>query len=97
MQASCRVKVPMPIPEDRKKVVEVVNKDRRQAIEAAIVRIMKSRKTLEHSMLVPQVMQQLKRTFTADARVIKSCVEALIEKEYLERDPKNAKKYTYLA
>jgi hypothetical protein len=87
----------MPIPEDRTKVVEEVNKDRRQAIEAAIVRIMKSRKSLEHAQLVPQVMQQLRRTFTADSRVIKGCVEALIEKEYLERDEKNAKKYNYLA
>ena len=55
----CRIKVPMPVAEDKRKVVEEVQKDRKYAIDAAVVRIMKSRKTLEHQQLVPQVLQQV--------------------------------------
>ncbi|CAH2071938.1 unnamed protein product [Thlaspi arvense] len=39
-----RIKIPLPPVDERKKVVEDVDKDRRYAIDAAIVRIMKSRK-----------------------------------------------------
>lgn len=38
----------MPVMDDKKKVVEDVEKDRRFAIDAAVVRIMKSRKVLSH-------------------------------------------------
>ena len=40
--------VPLPPQDERKKVVEDVDKDRRHAIDAAIVRTMKSRKVLGH-------------------------------------------------
>ena len=40
--------VPLPPVDERKKVVEDVDKDRRYAIDAAIVRTMKSRKVLQH-------------------------------------------------
>ncbi len=40
--------VPLPPVDDRRKVQEDVDKDRKHAIEAAIVRIMKSRKALKH-------------------------------------------------
>ena len=64
----CRIKVPMPVAEDKRKVVEEVQKDRKYAIDAAVVRIMKSRKTLEHQQLVPQVLQQVRALRRARAR-----------------------------
>lgn len=40
--------IPLPPVDEKKKVTEDVEKDRRYAIDAAIVRTMKSRKTLNH-------------------------------------------------
>lgn len=49
--------------DERKKVIEDVDKDRRYAIDAAIVRIMKSRKFLGHQQLVMECVEQLGRMF----------------------------------
>ncbi|GKV04952.1 hypothetical protein SLEP1_g17030 [Rubroshorea leprosula] len=58
-----RIKIPLPPVDERKKVVEDVDKDRRYAIDAAIVRIMKSRKVLAHQQLVSECVEQLSRMF----------------------------------
>ena len=49
--------------DERKKVIEDVDQDRRYAIDAAIVRIMKSRKILGHQQLVMECVEQLGRMF----------------------------------
>ncbi|KAF1787116.1 Cullin protein, neddylation domain [Phytophthora cactorum] len=64
-----------------------VEEDRSIAIEAAIVRIMKARKTLQHQQLISE----------PNLKVIKRRIEALIDREYLERDPDQANTYRYLA
>ncbi|KAK7237759.1 ubiquitin protein ligase binding protein [Aureococcus anophagefferens] len=54
-----------------------------------------ARKTLSHAALLGDVFAQLKRpASTAD---VKARVESLIEREYLERDPRDAGVYNYLA
>ncbi|KAK4357279.1 hypothetical protein RND71_022889 [Anisodus tanguticus] len=58
-----RIRVPLPPVDERKKVVEDVDKDRRYAIDACIVRIMKSRKVLPHQQLVLECVEQLSRMF----------------------------------
>ena len=55
--------MPLPPVDDRKKVVEDVDKDRRYAIDASLVRIMKSRKVLPHQQLVSECVEQLSRMF----------------------------------
>jgi len=92
-----RIKVPLPPMDERKKVIEDVDKDRRYAIDAAIVRTMKSRKVLQHQQLVLEVVQQLSRMFTPDFKLIKKRVEDLISREYLERDKDNPQLFRYLA
>ena len=49
--------------DEKKKVIEDVDKDRRYAIDASIVRIMKSRKVLGHHQLVTECVEQLGRMF----------------------------------
>jgi len=92
-----RVRVPLPPLDDRRKVTEEVDKDRKHAIEAAIVRIMKSRKALQHSNLIMEVVQQLQAQFNPDVKLIKRAIEGLIEREYVERDASNQQMYKYMA
>jgi len=70
---------------------------RRHQMDAAVVRIMKARKTMKHAQLVGEVMQQLSARFKAKPPDIKKRIEALIEQEYLERDSKDRGVYNYLA
>lgn len=48
-----RAQLPAPPSDERKKVVEDVDRDRRYSIDAAIVRTMKSRKVLQHQQARP--------------------------------------------
>jgi cullin 1 len=73
-----------------------VEEDRGMAIEACIVRIMKSRKRLNHNLLVSEVVGQL-RHFKPAPRIIKKKIEHLIERDYLERDDTEQNVYKYLA
>ncbi|KAG0479846.1 hypothetical protein HPP92_010704 [Vanilla planifolia] len=58
--------IPLPPVDEKKKVIEDVDKDRRYAIDASIVRIMKSRKVLGHQQLVMECVEQLGRMFKPD-------------------------------
>ena len=81
--------------EENRKTNETVMQDRQYQIDAAIVRIMKTRKTLSHKLLVSELIQQLR--FPVEAVELKKRVESLLDREYLERDPDDPKIYNYLA
>ncbi|KAI3793995.1 hypothetical protein L1987_36619 [Smallanthus sonchifolius] len=74
-----------------------VEEDRKPQIEAAIVRIMKARRVLDHNNIVAEVTKQLQSRFLPNPVVIKKRVESLIEREFLERDRDDRKLYRYLA
>jgi cullin-4 len=81
--------------EDTKKTNEMVMQDRQHQIDAAIVRIMKTRKTLSHKLLMNELMTQLR--FPVTATDLKKRIESLIEREYMERDESDATVYNYVA
>ncbi|KAM0929332.1 hypothetical protein ACQ4PT_001704 [Festuca glaucescens] len=74
-----------------------VEEDRKPQVEAAIVRIMKSRRVLDHNSVVTEVTKQLQSRFLPNPVVIKKRIESLIEREFLERDKTDRKLYRYLA
>ena len=75
--------------------MERVLNDRHYIIDAAIVRIMKTRKTLTHNELIQESFAQLR--FPIRSSDIKSRIESLIERDYLTRDESNREVYQYLA
>lgn len=70
-------------------------KPRCTQVDAAIVRIMKTRKNLAHTLLMSELFSQVK--FPATAVDLKKRIESLIERDYLERDPNKPGDYRYLA
>lgn len=62
--------------EEENKCIEL---QRRHQMDAAIVRIMKTRKTMRHNLLVAEVISQLSARFKPRPNDIKKRVEALIE------------------
>ncbi|KAK9438818.1 Cullin-3 [Metarhizium brunneum] len=71
--------------QERKTTEEKNNQTRAHIVDAAIVRIMKSRKELSHSQLVSEVLSQLVGRFKPEVSLIKKRIEDLIGREYLER------------
>ncbi|CAL9136947.1 unnamed protein product [Musa textilis] len=92
-----RIKIPPPPVDERRKVIQDVDKDREHAIDAAIIRIMKSRKVVVNQQLEVECMEHLKHVFKPDIKAFKKRIEALITREYLERDQKNPSIFRYLA
>lgn len=74
-----------------------VEEDRRHLVEAAIVRIMKARKALNHNDLIAEVTKQLSIRFSPSPQFIKKRIESLIEREYLERSESEHRVYNYVA
>ncbi|CAG0902644.1 unnamed protein product [Darwinula stevensoni] len=74
-----------------------VDEDRKVYIQAAIVRIMKSRKILKHNELIQEVLTLSQGRFTPSIPLIKKCIESLIDKQYLERTPNSTDEYGYIA
>ena len=71
---------------EREETLKRINLERQYEIEASIVRVMKSRKTIEHNNLVAQVIEQLSKRFSPEPLVVKQKIESLIERDYIERD-----------
>jgi len=81
--------------EENNQTHEQVAQDRQYETQAAIIRIMKSRKTVSHNELITETINQTQKRGVLDMADIKKNIEKLIDKEYMERSANNS--YTYLA
>lgn len=84
-------------PQEVEHTMTAVEDDRKMFIQAAIVRIMKSRKVLKHNALIQEVLSQSKVNFNPNIAMIKKCIESLIDKQYIERKQNTSDEYSYVA
>lgn len=75
--------------------IEKVLNERQYIIDAAIVRIMKSRKRLSHAQLISESLSQIQ--FSLQPIDIKKRIENLIERDYLNRDESDRSIYNYVS
>ncbi|KAI8089896.1 Cullin [Halteromyces radiatus] len=74
---------------------KAVDEDRKMYIQAAIVRVMKSRQTLTHVQLIQEIIDQANSRFSPSVIMIKKCIEQLLEKQFIARHERDT--YVYVA
>ena len=74
-----------------------IQQDRNIAVQAVIVRLLKTRKTLHITTIIEQVINQMivSNKFKPTILLIKQMIEILVEKEYIIRDSINKDWYNY--
>jgi len=82
-------------PQEQTKTQENVFKDRQYQVDAAVVRIMKTRKTLTQPQLTTELIGMLK--FPMKMQDLKKRIDSLVEREFLERDSADANLLHYMA
>ncbi|KAI8820745.1 Cullin [Fimicolochytrium jonesii] len=96
-----RVKVDIPMRAEQKAESDETHKgiedDRSMVIQAAIVRIMKTRKVMQNQLLITETIDQLKARFRPTVPAIKKCIDMLLEKEYIERMEEQRDVFQYMA
>ena len=83
--------------EETKRTISSIEQDRKHALDAAIVRVMKSKKELMYEQLKTATIEAVKNHFVPEVSMIKQRIAVLVEQEYLARDEDDMNKYIYLA
>jgi cullin 3 len=81
---------------EKTEVSEKVDEDRRHMVEATIVKVMKTRRRIEHNALLTEATKILSQKFNPDPVMIKKRIESLIDREYMERDADDRRFYKYI-
>jgi len=75
----------------------VLERERINATNAAIVRVMKRQTAITHTELLERVTEEVKQVFTLQLLVFKKSLGFLISKEYVQRDPDDSSLYHYIS
>jgi len=97
-----KIKVPTATAKENKNtekadISDKVDEDRRHMVEATIVKVMKTRRKIEHNALIAEATKILSQKFNPDPTMIKKRIESLIDREYMERDNEDRRFYKYIA
>ncbi|KAI8983312.1 Cullin-domain-containing protein [Trametes punicea] len=84
-------------PEESKRTQNSIEADRKHALDAAIVRVMKAKKELTYEQLKTATIEAVKKHFVPEVSMIKQRIQGLVEQEYLRRDEEDMNKYIYVA
>jgi cullin-4 len=84
-------------PEESKRTNKSIEDDRKFALDAAIVRIMKARKEMTYEHLKAATIDAMKSHFVPQVDIIKKRIDVLVEAEYLERNENDRNRYNYIA
>lgn len=95
-----KMQIPLAVPRisaaNSARAQQVIEEDRKPAIDACVVRIMKSRRQIAHQDLLTECLQQLSARFCPEPKQIKLRIEDLIKRDFIERVP-DSTMYRYLA
>ncbi|KAI0222613.1 hypothetical protein L0F63_006758 [Massospora cicadina] len=100
---SKRVKIKLPgsggaeVAQESQDARREVASDRAMFLQAAVVRIMKMRRELDHAPLVAEVIKSCRGHFVPAIPAIKRAIDQLLDKQYLERSQASTDTYHYLA
>ncbi|KAL5524713.1 CDC53_2 [Sanghuangporus sanghuang] len=78
-------------------VLKNVDEDRKLGLQATIVRIMKSRKTMKDQEIIQEVISHVSARFTPNIPDIKKAIDALLEQEYIKRIDSARDIFAYVA
>ena len=70
---------------------------RKYRLEAALVRTMKTHKTLKEKALIQEASRLVQKFYQPDVKEVKKVIENLIKKKYMERMEDDPGKLKYLA
>jgi len=82
---------------ETRKVQGKVEDDRRYAIEAAMIKVMKSRRKIDYNSLMAETTRLLSVRFTPEIAQMKVRLESLIERGYIERSEDDKRVFKYVA
>ncbi|KAH9850620.1 Cullin-domain-containing protein [Lenzites betulinus] len=83
--------------EETKRTQSSIETDRKHALDAAIVRVMKGKKELAYEQLKTATIEAVRKHFVPEVSMIKARIQSLVENEYLRRDEEDMNKYIYVA